>query len=370
MSETPPTENEKLDQSFNDDFDFGEAETESRPKQKVPAAGLNKMVLFIVFLIVFSVIGIMGYKIFKAPIPSSPLAHPNTIEASLAKPNPAPNKTTVSPPSVPNTKSTHAPATGTTDQNFNDIAAAFSSTEPSVPAVHPTPTAAPSTTVTSAPAKATIPSGSIQELQKDLFAPEQIQQTENAAPATNSTSSPGVAGTNSVSPDVPTQNQAAELNQGLNKLNHQIDYILNQIKYLDSYTREVSDNLNKLNDSISTMDSRLLALTNTTSTLSKDVGTVRNEVGHVKQVLKDDGLDVNLGVITQKKKPNPQEGKITIEEPEYVVHAVIPGRAWLKSSKGQIVTVAEGDTIGNYGKILVIDAANGVVLTSSGIAFR
>ena len=165
--------------------------------------------------------------------------------------------------------------------------------------------------------------------------------------------------------------EAANLHEALNKLNNQIDSILSQVKYLDAYSREVSDNLNKLNDTISTMDERLLALAKTTSTLSKDVGTVKNEVGQVKAVLREDGLDINPSTLS-KGKPgkSEKEGAIVLAEPEYTVHAVVPGRAWLKSSKGQIVTVAEGDSIAHYGKVLVIDAANGVVLTSSGVAFR
>jgi len=246
-----------------------------------------------------------------------------------------------------------------TEPNLSEIAQAFSSTDvtPSVaPAEHVSQTA----TI----AKTIIKEGSIQDLQKELFSPEKKPvELHNTAVATAENVSPN-----------PTQ--TVELNQGLNKLNQQIDYILNQIKYLDSYSREVSENLNKLNESISAMDNRLLALTNTTSTLSKDVGSVRNEVGHVKQVLQDDGLDVNPSILSSvtgtsgKKKNNAKDAKVSIEEPEFMVHAVIPGRAWLKSAKGQIVTVAEGDLIGNYGKILVIDAANGVVLTTSGVTFR
>ena len=64
------------------------------------------------------------------------------------------------------------------------------------------------------------------------------------------------------------------------------------------------------------------------------------------------------------------QSQAAIAEPEYKVHAIIPDRAWLKSTKGQIVAVAEGDSIESYGRIIVIDAPNSVVLTSSGIAFH
>jgi hypothetical protein len=64
------------------------------------------------------------------------------------------------------------------------------------------------------------------------------------------------------------------------------------------------------------------------------------------------------------------QSQAAIAEPEYKVHAIMSGRAWLKSTEGQIVSVAEGDSIESYGRIIVIDAPNSVVLTSSGIVFH
>jgi len=190
-----------------------------------------------------------------------------------------------------------------------------------------------------------------------------------------------------------------KLNQHLNstldtmkRANQQMDNNLNQIKYLDAYTREVSLTVEKLSAQISTMDNRIVALTNLANSLSKDLSKVRNEIGYAKRVAGDEnlelppppkrsragteysmGIEEGLDYDTGRggyRKPRSVSPGITPDEPEFVVHAVIPGRAWLKSSKGQIITLTEGETIGNYGKVLVIDAANGVVLTSSGITFR
>lgn len=168
------------------------------------------------------------------------------------------------------------------------------------------------------------------------------------------------------------------------QLNRQMENNLNQIKYLEAYTREISETVTKLNSQISAMDNRILALTNTATSLSKDVGNVRNEVGHVKQALGDEGLyldapprrvgavmkDEGLFLSAVPKKCKVEDTIIGPAEPEFILHAVIPGRAWLKSSTGQIITVTEGDPLGNYGKVLVIDSANNIVLTSAGISFR
>lgn len=191
-------------------------------------------------------------------------------------------------------------------------------------------------------------------------------------------------------PGTPTSTDVQEMTKEINKtleavskLNQQMEGNLNQVKYVDAYTREVSLNVEKLNAQVATMDNRIQALTNLANTLSKDLGKVRHEVGYAKRVAV--APEDNLDLLSPPKRCPIEEGDCgpvgprragakncvgCPEDPEYVVHAVIPGRAWLKSCKGQILTVTEGETVGNYGKVLVIDAANSIVLTSSGIAFR
>ncbi len=57
-----------------------------------------------------------------------------------------------------------------------------------------------------------------------------------------------------------------------------------------------------------------------------------------------------------------------IREPKvpFNVQAIIPGRAWLKSDNGETITVAEGDTIKNLGRITKIDPYDGVVEINTG----
>ncbi len=348
--------NDGLNDGLNEDFGFGEAETEARPIQTTTGHGTNKKLLMVILLLGIIVIGAMAYRFYSNPKhPSNTTSQENSSKlTAIVTQNESMHNSTASQPSSAPSTATASKIPENAEPNFSDIAQAFSSAD------HPSNTA-----VAPKPVNHSTPlanEGNIHQLQKELFAPEKTTE-----PST------GTAPTNAFNAEISSK-ETVQLSQNLNKLNNQIDYILNQIKYLDSYTRDVSDNLNKLNDAINTMDARINAVTNTTSTLSKDVGSVRNEIGQFKNVLQDDGLDLSAGTAPStmtKKKPDHQEDKITIEEPEYTVHAVIPGRAWLKSSKGQqIITVAEGDAVGNYGKILVIDAANGVVLTSSGIAFR
>jgi hypothetical protein len=50
----------------------------------------------------------------------------------------------------------------------------------------------------------------------------------------------------------------------------------------------------------------------------------------------------------------------------YTVQAIIPGRAWLKSDNGDTITVAEGDTVKDVGRITKIDPYDGVVEINTG----
>jgi uncharacterized phage infection (PIP) family protein YhgE len=179
----------------------------------------------------------------------------------------------------------------------------------------------------------------------------------------------------------PSTELIGKLQDALKTLNQQIDSMLAKINYLDSYTHDMSQHLERLNEAIATMDQRLSTsnaiidqrlstLTHTTSALSQDVGGVKNQVSQVRDTLKDEGLDRPAVLLRAPFDQPPTPQMVDIENPEYQVHAVIPGRAWLKSTKGTIITVAEGDSLGNYGKVLVIDAAHGLVLTSSGVTFR
>lgn len=59
--------------------------------------------------------------------------------------------------------------------------------------------------------------------------------------------------------------------------------------------------------------------------------------------------------------PRVQQPKIV-----YTVQAIIPGRAWLKNDGGDTVTVAEGDILKDFGRIVKIDPYDGIVEIDTG----
>jgi len=56
--------------------------------------------------------------------------------------------------------------------------------------------------------------------------------------------------------------------------------------------------------------------------------------------------------------------------PKYVVHAMIPGRAWIRDPQQKIMSITIGQTVEGYGTVLTIDPKLGTVILSSGQVLR
>ena len=174
----------------------------------------------------------------------------------------------------------------------------------------------------------------------------------------------------------PAENTASvgDAVEQVTQLNERLEINIHQIQHLEDVLKGTTQTIAKLNTDINAMDNRLLALSNSTGNLTTDVGTIKHEMSSVKRVLGEEGaLDMHVPPPpshTYLKASQMASARPRTSIPAFVVHAIIPGRAWLKSNNGQIMTVTEGDTLGDYGKVLVIDAASGMVLTSSGNTFQ
>jgi intracellular multiplication protein IcmG len=102
--------------------------------------------------------------------------------------------------------------------------------------------------------------------------------------------------------------------------------------------------------------------------LSMRMATLESNINRLGQVIQE-----------MKAPPKPMPTAIPLEMPQsgmgvkqaethgaYTVQAIIPGRAWLKSESGETITVAEGDTIKGYGRVVKIDPYDGVVNINTG----
>lgn len=163
----------------------------------------------------------------------------------------------------------------------------------------------------------------------------------------------------------------SDIKDSLNTLAVELSTNINHVQGLENIVKDMSRVVISLNKTVNAMDKRVLSLNSTVETINTDfsdlkgdITTVQRSIAKVNKFVREEDYDLTRG------NDSYDESKIMYQAPEYVVHAIIPGRAWLKSTSGKIVTVTEGQSLGNYGNIAVIDTENGTVVTSSGASFR
>ncbi len=138
-----------------------------------------------------------------------------------------------------------------------------------------------------------------------------------------------------------------------------VEKIEAQEKNLNTKIQALEIKLNELLSKLGRLDSAM-------SVSSRDITDVN---------LKLEAINQELKMIAAPPAPTVKEEKVeslseAYTNPTFTVHAIIPGRAWLKTRDGKTITVTEGDAIDGYGKVMGIDAPSGVVLTSSGVMLR
>lgn len=101
--------------------------------------------------------------------------------------------------------------------------------------------------------------------------------------------------------------------------------------------------------------------------MSKRINRIETSLNQITQMLQQNPAAMG------KAQPMPSESGVLIPNARpsppkniYTVQAIIPGRAWLKADSGDTVTVAEGDTLRDYGRISKIDPYDGVVEIDTG----
>ena len=158
--------------------------------------------------------------------------------------------------------------------------------------------------------------------------------------------------TSNVMPDVVNK-APDQMQQGLNVVQETQQNMQSDLSGMNEHVTRLDDRLSSILTSIEAIGQRVDQLSSTL-----EVETQRIE--HAFTVQKDS---------LRKKKSSKSHAKkrqiIT-----YNVEAVIPGRAWLIGSNGATITVRVGASIEGYGRVRIIDAVQGRVLTSSGKIMR
>jgi hypothetical protein len=108
----------------------------------------------------------------------------------------------------------------------------------------------------------------------------------------------------------------------------------------------LTNNMRQIEKSLQSMNDVMVQLTDEMTDLTKQVKALKTQ------------QDIQKSAINKKIATKPKVYHIT---------AMVPGRAWIKSTdSGQAISVRVGDKLPSYGAITSIDSDNGVVATTSG----
>lgn len=134
---------------------------------------------------------------------------------------------------------------------------------------------------------------------------------------------------------------------------------------------EMEEKINQLNARFDRIERMLQQESVQDNKTARTVDVIPEQLGDVSKSI--DKLVNEIKNLHEPPKREVSANKMTRTEhatPVWRVHAIIPGRAWLKNSDGNTITVIEGDKLELYGTVIAIDAGQGTVVTSSGIILR
>jgi outer membrane murein-binding lipoprotein Lpp len=192
----------------------------------------------------------------------------------------------------------------------------------------------------------------------DLFSPPTVNPSQAQLPGGQMLTTTAVQ---APTPPKPGQLDLLEENAKKNQ---------ERVGKLESKFSELMDAMGSLNQNMNQVTRELSTINDSVQKLNKEVKLIKADAQPTQpQAAKSLPDEIQTGMKYETKSGGPSQ--ITREStPNMSVHAIIPGRAWLKSRDGTTITVTEGDSLDRYGKVLVIDASNGVVITSSGVTLR
>jgi hypothetical protein len=161
------------------------------------------------------------------------------------------------------------------------------------------------------------------------------------------------------------------IEQGMNVLNDQLTQLQGshvRIDQMEQMIAKIADEESTLQDTLTrleALDQQITAL----NTLNQRLAALEAQVG----VIADD-VKIHITVSEQTQRAanlsrQAMQAKSMIPIP-MVVQAAIPGRAWLLSESGELISVARGDDVPGYGRVMNIDPVAGTVTMSSETVFR
>ncbi|MDF1796612.1 MAG: hypothetical protein P1U63_08770 [Coxiellaceae bacterium] len=152
----------------------------------------------------------------------------------------------------------------------------------------------------------------------------------------------------------PVQTAAAPVDNNINS--QQANIVQGEVSTLQT---KVSDNSSSINQ----IEQQLNKLQNS-------IDGVANSRGNVNEAIAQLALQVKQLAAEIKKRPTAQV-KTVVSVPRiapvvYYLRAIVPGRAWIYGTNKRTASIMVGDRVKQYGRVLAINAPEGMVVTSSG----
>lgn len=107
--------------------------------------------------------------------------------------------------------------------------------------------------------------------------------------------------------------------------------------------------------------SRIQDLQTQMRVLSNEMKSLKTDVVQQSMIVGQTQAEINQSMAQAQRDKQP---------PMMTVQAAIPGRAWLRSENGQLITVIPGDEVPGFGRVVSIDPTTGTVVMSSRAVFR
>lgn len=125
----------------------------------------------------------------------------------------------------------------------------------------------------------------------------------------------------------------------------------------------------KMEAELSSMTAKLNNVTQKMSDISNKLDSVSQTMLVLNERLERQSQQM-ARMRTLKSQASRPKTKAAVKQTVYYIQAVIPGRAWLKSDEGKVLTVNRGTEVPGYGAVRGINPKLGRIYTSSGRVIR
>jgi intracellular multiplication protein IcmG len=126
----------------------------------------------------------------------------------------------------------------------------------------------------------------------------------------------------------------------------------------------------RLKTDLLAMQQQLRDVTQTVSNMTSSLDAIKQSMEQMNDKMEQQSQQmVRLSIKRAERRastPSVKKIRPKVESTQYFIQAIIPGRAWLMSTQGAMLTVSRGSEVPGYGDVRLINPKLGRIFTSSG----